>query len=267
MTEPFDAFARAVAVAAKIEAPGGRLISRLAAGGACHDAPTVFLPGCNLACSHCWAEPGRRDPRGRAAMWTYAGLRRSIVRFRRHNRLGAASDWIRLSGGEPVLSEAFFDLLDVLLSLPGRIYVETNGTLLGAEPTWLDRLIELGPRVRLNVSLKAGTREQFIRITGAEPAAWEAVFACLAGLYAARVPFELNALTRAPELFSAAQRAALLARLAAIHPALCSRLTEEGLTPYPQTLRRMSARRGEVSSGPGSTGTDTSTSDRAGSGA
>lgn len=234
MPEAFDAFERAAAVAARVQAPGRRLVAKISAAGACQNAPTLFLPGCNLACSHCWAGPGRQDPRGQGSLRTYASLRREIVRFRRHNRLETTGDWIRLSGGEPVLAEEFFELVDSLLSLPGKIYVETNATLLGSRPDWLRRLIAYGPRVRLNISVKAGTGNQYRRITGADSAAWEATFCCLARLWEAEVPFELNALSRAPELFSTAERVALLTRLASIHPDLTRVLVEEVLTGYPR---------------------------------
>lgn len=236
-----DAWSEAARVAALVERPGARRVLRLAAAGACGDAPTLFLPGCNLACVHCWAGTDRETP-GTAGGWmSWSAMRATLRRFRARNRLGVPTDRVRLSGGEPVLSERFFDLLEGLLRLPGQVYVETNGTWLGRHSGTLARLASLRGRVFLKVSLKAGTAEQFERLTGTSADAWEAAWDCVAGLHRLGIPFDCNALTGAPELFTTAERRALLERLRGIAPELAGRLEEETLTRYPATVRRMAA--------------------------
>jgi uncharacterized Fe-S cluster-containing radical SAM superfamily protein len=228
----------AARLSAQVERPGSRRVTRIGAAGACGGALTVYLAGCNLKCIHCWAGPDREDPEGTAWM-PWAELQRRIQCYRRENRLNASSDRVRLSGGEPVLGERFFDLLEALLVLPGRVYVETNGVVLGAHPAWCERLAGLRERVILKVSLKAGTPEQFERLTGCSRIAWESAWTAVEALHRSGAAFDLNALTRAPELFTSAERAALLSRLEETSPELVGRLEEEALTPYPGTVRRM----------------------------
>lgn len=139
------------------------------------------------------------------------------------------------------MSRQSLQLIERLSALPGRLFVETNGVLLGARPGWMDRLLACGERVFLKVSLKAGTAEQFERITGAGRSAWEAAWRCVARLHAAGAAFDLNALSLAPALFAPRERRALLDRLDAISPRLRERLQEERLTGYPATRLRMRA--------------------------
>jgi len=238
-----DAFQAAALLSGLVEAARARRVLRIGAAGACDDAVTVYLPGCNLGCVHCWAGPDREDPVGAAPLWPYATLRERLRRFHRQNRLAAASLRIRLSGGEPILSERFFDLLETMLGLPGRVFVETNGVVLGGHPEWGAWLARLRQRVTLKVSLKAGTAEQFERLTGASREAWESSWTAVQTLLAAGACFDLNALTLAAELFTAAERAALLERLTTIDRRLVDCLEEERLTAYPGTARRMRAAR------------------------
>ena len=237
----FDAFERAAVVSQEVEDSGRRRVLRVAAAGACDDAPTIHLPGCNLACVHCWAGPDREAPDAWGAFRTWPALRRELSRYRSHNRLDANPEHIRLSGGEPILSGAFFDLLEALLVLPGKVFVETNGIMLGKNPDWIRNLDACRDRVFFKISLKAGTPERFEQITGATRTAFEASWSCVRELWQAQVPFDLNALSLAEELFDRKERETLLDRLASIAPELPARLTQERLTAYPDTIRRMKA--------------------------
>ncbi|MBI3183660.1 MAG: radical SAM protein [Myxococcales bacterium] len=246
---PYDAFLLASQLSSRLEGPGARRILRIGAAGACGGALTLYLSGCNLRCVHCWAGEDLERPLS-APMREYAELRGRIESFRRENRLGANPRRVRLSGGEPILSERFFELLEWLLSSPGRIFVETNGVVLGAHPEWTRKLGQLRRRVTLKVSLKAGTKEQFERLTGARSDAFEAGWECIRALRAAGASFSLNALSFAPELFTRSERAALLRKLEQVARGLSSLLEEETLTAYPGTARRMRthldrARRGQ----------------------
>ncbi|HOX43581.1 MAG TPA: radical SAM protein [Myxococcota bacterium] len=236
-----DALAAAAEVSLRVERPGARRVTRVAAAGACGDALTVHLAGCNLACAHCWAGPEREEP-ARAGFLTHLELARKLRLLRAENRLGASPDALRLSGGEPLLSELSLALVaDLLARLPGRLFVETNGIALGAHPAWARALTAHGPRLFLKLSLKAATPAAFARITGRDGAAVELPFRAAAALLQAGVPFDLEALSLEPRLFPPGEREALHARLRAIDGALPGRLREETLTPYPDTSRRMAA--------------------------
>lgn len=239
-----DAFEAARALSDLVERPGARRVLRIGAAAACGGAVTVYLPGCNLGCIHCWAGPDREDPEGAAPWWEFPRIAACIRTFRRENRIDAAADRIRLSGGEPILGERFFELLAVVLRLPGMVFVETNGTVLGAHTEWCEKLAALRDRVFLKVSIKAGTAGQFARLTGCDPIAWESTWRAVESLARAGAAFDLNALSLCRELFSSDERDAMRSRLAAIDSSLAGRLEEEGLTGYPATLRRMAAGQG-----------------------
>lgn len=238
----FDALRRAESLSLELERPGARRLVRVGAAGAFGNALTVYVPGCNLACVHCWAGPEREDPLGCSRWWSYAELRACILRHRRHSRLPASARHLRISGGEAVLGPGVVEFVEALLRLPGRVSLETNGVVFGAQPAVLAALARFGDRLHINMSIKAGTAEQFERITGARAAAWETAWAGLERLRGAGLSFELNALSLAPELFGPEERAGMLLRLDAIDPDLRERLSEEGLSDYPETRRRMGRR-------------------------
>ncbi len=235
----FDAMERSCALSGQLERPGARRLVRIGAAGAFDNALTIYVPGCNLACVHCWAGPEREDPIGCSRWWTFDELRQHIRHHRQHSRLPAAAHRLRISGGEAVLSLGVLDLIDALLRLPGRLSLETNGVMLGVQPEIIKGLLSFGGRLHLNLSIKAGTIDQFERITGAKAEAWEAAWAGLDALRRSGMDFELNALSLASELFSQTERGAMLERLDSMDASLRQRLSEERLTGYPDTLRRM----------------------------
>ncbi len=239
MAKPPDALAATAEVSRLVERPDARRVTRVTAAGACGDALAVFLAGCNLACAHCWAGPEREEPT-RAGFLSHVALARRLRLFRAENRLGASPDALRLSGGEPLLSERSLALVaDLLARLPGRLFVETNGVALGAHPGWARALAAHGPRVEVVLSFKAATAPAFARVTGRAGAGVELPFRAAAALAEAGVPLALEALSLEPRLFPPGEREALHARLAGLDPAFPGRLCEERLTPYPQTVRRL----------------------------
>ncbi|MHB8879772.1 MAG: hypothetical protein ACYC8T_39290, partial [Myxococcaceae bacterium] len=74
-----------------VERPGARRAVRLAAAGACGDALTLYVAGCNLRCAHCWAGRELEDPVRRAPFVEYARLGPSIALHRRESRLLGAN--------------------------------------------------------------------------------------------------------------------------------------------------------------------------------
>ncbi len=195
---------------------------------------TADCLGCNLRCVFCWAWQevhhapvwGRlHEPEAVAARLT------AIAKARHYSQL-------RLSGNEPTL--VMPHLLEVLARLPKdyAFILETNGLVLGAERQWAGELAAF-PQVFVRVSLKGCTPQEFSRLTGARPEAFELPFLALEHLLAAGVDCHAAVMLS----FSPPQaRTALRKRLAAIHPALADYEAEE-LILYPPVAARL-ARRG-----------------------
>jgi uncharacterized Fe-S cluster-containing radical SAM superfamily protein len=93
---------------------------------------------------------------------------------------------VRLSGNEPTLARDH--LLEVLRSLPLDLefILETNGILLGDDPSYARALTKFS-NLHVRVSLKACTKEEFSRLTGAVSEAFELPLRALENLLQAGV--------------------------------------------------------------------------------
>lgn len=195
---------------------------------------TADCLGCNLRCVFCWAwrEVHHAPVWGRLYEPEAVAARLTAIARERHY------SQVRVSGNEPTL--VMPHLLEVLARLPKEyaFILETNGLVLGAEKEWARELAAF-PQVFVRVSLKGCTPEEFSRLTGAHPGAFELPFLALENLLAAGVDCHAAVMLS----FSPPEaRTALRKRLAAIHPALADFEAEE-LILYPPVAARL-ARRG-----------------------
>jgi SynChlorMet cassette radical SAM/SPASM protein ScmF len=84
--------------------------------------------GCNLACRHCWVEPGY-DPSG--DKYPYLPLEFFKTAILEAKPLGLSG--VKLTGGEPLLHPQILDLLKIIRQENLSLYIETNGILCGSE--------------------------------------------------------------------------------------------------------------------------------------
>ncbi len=135
---------------------------------------------CNLACLHCIEEsgPGKafRDELSRAEIF---GILDQL----------SAKDvpYLALSGGEPMLHPAFFEMVEHVCSSGTQLKVETNGHYLDSASC--ARLKDLGVKA-VQVSLDGATRETYnrMRVRGD----FDRVIEGIRTLHAADVPLEIN---------------------------------------------------------------------------
>ena len=80
--------------------------------------------GCNLKCRHCWIAPKYQAP-DKPAQGLDVGLFRSIIA--QAKPLGLKG--VKLTGGEPLMHPAIFELLEVIRTEQIHLSVETNGVL------------------------------------------------------------------------------------------------------------------------------------------
>jgi uncharacterized Fe-S cluster-containing radical SAM superfamily protein len=126
---------------------------------------TADCLGCCLRCIFCWswekvARPGRY---GRFYSPHQVAGKLTNIAYKKGFRQ------VRISGNEPTLARDH--LLQVLERIPGdiRFILETNGILIGNDPTYARDLSRF-ENLYVRVSMKGASEEEFARLTGAEPA-------------------------------------------------------------------------------------------------
>jgi uncharacterized Fe-S cluster-containing radical SAM superfamily protein len=130
---------------------------------------TADCVGCNLRCVFCWGWQVRDNP-AKAGFWCtpdeVAGKLAGIARRRGYTQ-------VRISGNEPTLCrEHLLAVLDRLEGSGLAFILETNGILIGHDPSYARDLSKYD-FVHVRVSLKGASPEEFARLTGARPEAFE----------------------------------------------------------------------------------------------
>lgn len=124
--------------------------------------------GCNLRCRFCWAWYFRdRHDLGFFLSPEEVLKRLSEIALKRGYR------YLRLTGGEPTIAKDH--LMQILkLSETSRFtfIVETNGILLGADPTYAKELSRFS-NIYVRVSFKGTNPQEFTKLTGAIPEGFE----------------------------------------------------------------------------------------------
>lgn len=124
--------------------------------------------GCNLRCRFCWA-------------W-YFRDRHDLVFFlgpgEVFNRLSGIAlkkgyKYLRLTGGEPTIAKEHLLEILKLSEASGFVFiVETNGILIGADPTYAKELSRF-KNIYVRVSFKGTNPQEFTKLTGATPGSFE----------------------------------------------------------------------------------------------
>ncbi len=134
----------------------------------------------------------------------------TLVGIARKKRFGQ----VRISGNEPTICRAH--LLRVLGLIPSDLHfiLETNGILIGADSSYATDLAGF-PNLHVRVSLKGTNEEEFARLTGATPEAFQLQLKALSHLTQSGVQAHPAVMV---SFSSPGNIAALRERLAAIHP-------------------------------------------------
>lgn len=125
---------------------------------------TADCVGCNLRCLFCWSWEKVVNYQGVGNFYSPEEVAEKLNRIARSKGFNHA----RASGGEPTIG---LDHLVKTLELVGVPFIiETNGILLGANKTLVKKLT--GYDIHVRVSIKGSTPEEFSKLTGAEPSAF-----------------------------------------------------------------------------------------------
>jgi uncharacterized Fe-S cluster-containing radical SAM superfamily protein len=129
---------------------------------------TADCLGCCLRCLFCWSWDKVLNPNRYGKFYSpdqVAGKLTTIA-YKKGFRQ------VRISGNEPTLARNH--LIQVLEQIPGDLLfiLETNGILIGQDITYARDLSKF-ENLYVRVSLKGTNQDDFMRLTGAEPAAFE----------------------------------------------------------------------------------------------
>jgi uncharacterized Fe-S cluster-containing radical SAM superfamily protein len=195
---------------------------------------TADVVGCGLLCKFCWVSENileRPDSAGQFLPPVEAAQK--LLRV----AIGRRLVQVRLSGGEPTIGRSH--LLSVLTEIEEqhrfRFILETNGILLGADPTYCTELTAFRC-LHVRVSLKGSREEEFEKLTGANGEGFKNQLEALRNLRDAGMschPAVMSSFSTERDICQ------LRDRLSKIERKLASDLELEELIRYPRVERRL----------------------------
>jgi len=195
---------------------------------------TGDVVGCGLLCRFCWVSDNILErPTTCGDFLDAQDAARNLVRVAERRRLVQ----LRLSGGEPTIGRSH--LLNLLSEIDKgrrfRFILETNGILLGADPSYCQDLAAFRC-LHVRVSLKGSCESEFARLTGAKEEGFALQVDALRNLSCARVSCHPAVMWSFSSEESMRQ---LHDRISAIDPKLVKDLELEELIRYPRVERRL----------------------------
>lgn len=194
---------------------------------------TADCVGCCLRCVFCWSKAPLMNPERVGHFYSpqevFSKLD-SIASKRRYSQL-------RISGNEPTIGrQHLLTLLQLVGQTDYSFILETNGILLGADSSYARELAKF-KNLHIRVSLKGCDAEQFSRLTGAKPEAFELQLAALRNL----LDVGTNCHAAVMKEFAPSEKlSALQERLTEIDHGLARDLEFEYLIPFPHVVRGLS---------------------------
>ncbi|MEA1904556.1 MAG: radical SAM protein [Candidatus Hadarchaeota archaeon] len=193
---------------------------------------TADCCGCCLRCIYCWSRAPLRHPERVGRFYNPKQV------FDKLNTIAQKHGYqsLRISGNEPTIGKQhLLHLLKLIQQTDYRFILETNGILLGSDPSYA-REVAGFDNVHVRVSLKGCDAEQFSELTGAKPEAFELQLEALRNL----LNFGGSCHAAVMEEFAPRERfGGLKQRLAAIDPSLVRELEFEHLIYYKHVVERL----------------------------
>ncbi len=188
---------------------------------------------CNLLCHFCWAgDDIRAHPEKVGDYYSPEHAFRILMSIA--NKRGYRQ--MRLSGQEPTIGrEHLLALLKLVDTTECTFILETNGILIGAEPSYAEELAKFR-NLRVRVSLKGTNEDEFSGLTGAVPDGFKLKLQALRNLIGAGARCHPAVMA---SFSPPGNRRKLEARLGAIDASLAKELEIEELILYPHVARRL----------------------------
>lgn len=144
---------------------------------------TADAIGCNLLCAYCWNYSRNLNPDRSGEFYSPSEVAGKLLELaERHDCCQ-----FRLSGAEPILGRAStLHLVEVIKDVGGSFIIETNGVMLGADPTLVEILKPLR-NIHVRLCIKAHHGLDFEKITGANAKGFSHQLMAVENLKRARV--------------------------------------------------------------------------------
>ncbi|UCD20795.1 MAG: radical SAM protein [archaeon] len=253
---PFDPIALAKETEAKAVDGNKRKYNIFRAENYYGQIATARGTGCNSRCVFCWINPSRDDPTKYGTFHTPQQVYDKLVEVS-SNEFGRLmlANTARISGCEPTIGkDHLLSLIDLLKtkydSTPtpevgfkqefASFLLETNGFLLGNDPSFIKALREFGDYVYVRLSFKAGTPEALERKTGVDRKAFELPFLALRQLATYKMNYRIAAMSSDPVLMPQEERRGLLESITNTLGFLPT-IDEEDAHPFGITVKRLKA--------------------------
>ena len=195
---------------------------------------TADVVGCGMLCKFCWVSDHileRPDASGQFLAPVEAA--RKLLRVAVRRRLVQ----VRMSGGEPAIGRSH--LLKVLSEIEEqrrfRFILETNGIMLGADPSYCHELAAFRC-LHVRVSLKGSCEDEFEKLTEANGEGFKLQLEALRNLRDARVSYHAAVMSSYSTDRNVRQ---LRDRISQIEHKLANDLEIEELIQYPRVRRRL----------------------------
>jgi uncharacterized Fe-S cluster-containing radical SAM superfamily protein len=145
----------------------------------------AYCCGCNLRCVFCWSGFPRDNP-DKIGEFYYP---EQVFRQLREVAQKKGYHQLRITGNEPTIGRKhLFEVLELVDQSDLRFILETNGILIGHDRDYAEQLSNF-KNLHVRVSLKATNPEEFHRLTGAKPEAFNLQLKALKNLLNAEVSF------------------------------------------------------------------------------
>jgi uncharacterized Fe-S cluster-containing radical SAM superfamily protein len=129
---------------------------------------TADAVGCNLLCAYCWNYSRNLNPESYGEFYSPSEVASKLLELSEKRRCSQ----FRVSGAEPILGRSSaLHLAEVIRLVDGNFIIETNGVMLGADPTLIEILEPLS-HIHVRLCVKADCETDFERITGAKASAF-----------------------------------------------------------------------------------------------
>jgi len=141
--------------------------------------------GCNLSCIFCWSWKYNTNPTKYGNFHSSKEVADKLITIAKKYNYPQC----RISGGEPTLGwQHLLKVLNYLSKSGLNLILETNGTLIGCDPSYAKELSDYKDFIHVRVSFKGTNQEEFSKLTGAEPKFFEFQVEALKNLVFHKIP-------------------------------------------------------------------------------